>query len=607
MVLIIRTDSNVLDHRASVVKASNPDDVGVILRNSGWGLYANHSNTNAGFSFDGKRVFDTTRDRVTINVENLTINSIATSDTIIFSNSESKTVVNGNYVYEILTLHNQNRTPDVSNLIICDNDFNPTEQLALQTQFGYLQIEGREFEEESLVAIDSIPFNSSVVSQNILRVETSNLMPGFRELFVISPSGAVSNVITIPVSDGPVLPNTILPISMEKILYSHTLTANSDSAVTFSSITQMPPGIFISPEGNISGLVANIPGDTTFNFTIRCTDQEKQFIDAKLNLFTRKFFTGREMTKSDVSGRFQPTSLSINEDGNFFAVAYAGSNTVCLYTYSNGSWSNHITLTQATIPGFGKWIQMHEDQVFVLADNELNVYDVSASPVKRKQTVSLSNTLTIGLSDDASVLVQATTSGAIRLFYRNAVNTYVFKKQLILQGEFARVIKVIGSSVFVTTITGTLYGISISPTTMQITAKYIHNTEFDEFGISFGIFGERIVVGVPLQKQVYIFDKSTFEILQVIPNFTIPGFGSSIDVNQSRVLINGQSFVDNGGSLSSETDISPPGVTCVSAVAGNDDTAVVFNTFETEPVNVVIARVFVKKFSGTEFVTDQNS
>lgn len=607
MVLVIRTNSNTADHRASVVKSSAPSDVGVILRQSEWGMYTNHANTNVGFSFDGNSKLDANRNEIVIRVPNLVINSIAMSDTIVFSNAESKTIVNGNFAYDSLTLYNQTRVPDVSNIIICDSEFNPTDQLALQTRSGYLRLEGREFEEETLVAIDTIPFPASHVSENTIHVETSNLTPGFRELVVVSPSGAISNVITVAVSDGPVIESTDLPISMENIPYSFSLTANSDSAVTFSSITQLPPGITVSPDGNVTGLVSNISGDTTYNFTIRCTDQELQYIDAAVSLFTRKFFTGAEFTKSGVLNRYQPTFVSVNEDGKKFAVAYGAVNTVCIYTYASTGWKNHITLTQAPIPGFGKWIRMVGDQLFVLGDNELNIYDVSSTPVKRKQTVAFPGTLTVCISDDASVLAQATGSGTIRIFYRNAVNTYVFKQQLAVQGEFIRMMKISGSTLFATTTTGTLYKISISPTSIQVKNKYVHNTEFDEFGISLGIFGSRVIVGVPLQKQVYVFDTSTFEIIQIIPNFVIPGFGSSIDVNGDRVVVNGQSFTIDGDILSPGQDISPPGLACLAAVAENDDTAIVFSTFETEPVNFVIARVFVKKFSGDNFVTDQNS
>jgi len=557
-----------------------------------------------GLSYDGNAVMDMTAGGLTISVPELVINSLALSDSIIVSNAETKTFVNGNYVYNDLVLRNYTKVPDVSNALICDANFNVTDQLALQTHTGYLRLEGREFEDQTLVAIDSIPFDAEVLNSNAMHVETSNLTPGFKDLVLMSPSGAVSNSITIAVSDGPVLNTKTLPDAMEGIPYLFTLTGTSDSAIRFSSST-MPTGLTLLEDGTIFGTVPSIPADTVFHLNVRATDQEHQYIDTPLSLSTRQFLTGKEFSKQALQNRYRPDSISSNSTGLKFAVSYTDINTVCIFKYSKPDWSNFITLVQATISGFGKWIRMIGDQLFVLSDNDVNVYDVSRSPVKRIQTVQLPNTKTICLNDDASIMVQGTSSGVVRIFFRNAVNTYVLKQQISLSGEEIQMMEIDRGECFVTTATGTLYALGVSQTSVEINNKYVHNTQFDNFGLSLTVTDLHVVVGVPVQNQVFVFDRNTFGIVQVIPNFAIPGFGSSIRRGKTKLLINGEFYIYDGASLVVDMNISPPGVQCVCEISHDEEVAYVFSVYSSEPVNIDIGRVWVRKFNQTQYVLSQ--
>lgn len=170
--------------------------------------------------------------------------------------------------------------PSISSIIVTDSGYNNLDDTAAATSNSYIRILGTGFTSTANVFLNgtmvpkaNVTFTSSTELRVVLPVSnTGNYAVG---VFNSNSAGALySSSFTISTMPqwltGATLANTA-----GNTAFSVSLSATSDSAITYSNTTALPAGTTLAANGLFSGTVA-IGATTTYTFDVKATDAENQ-------------------------------------------------------------------------------------------------------------------------------------------------------------------------------------------------------------------------------------------------------------------------------------------------------------------------------------------
>lgn len=167
----------------------------------------------------------------------------------------------------------------ISSVQIADSSYNVLDDTAANTGGGYLVINGTGFTNQCVVIVGTTNATSTTFANTKqLRAQVPGLAAATYPLYVVdSVTGATAikvNGLTyssFPAwSTGSTLSNQLANTS-----FAVSLSANSDSSITYSNTTALPAGTTLAANGYFSGTVS-IGAQTTYSFDVKATDAELQ-------------------------------------------------------------------------------------------------------------------------------------------------------------------------------------------------------------------------------------------------------------------------------------------------------------------------------------------
>ena len=168
--------------------------------------------------------------------------------------------------------------PSISSIVVTDSGYNNLDDTAAATSNSYIRILGTGFESTANVFLNGtmVPkANITFVSSSELRVvlPVSNTGNYAVSLFNSNSAGALySNSFIISTLPQWLTSNILANVS-SNIVFSNTLSATSDSLITYSNTTILPTGVILLSNGYYYG---NVTSANTYSFGVKATDDENQ-------------------------------------------------------------------------------------------------------------------------------------------------------------------------------------------------------------------------------------------------------------------------------------------------------------------------------------------
>jgi len=170
-------------------------------------------------------------------------------------------------------------TPSINVVTITDSSWNALDDTAANTSGGYCVITGSNFNSNTSVVFGTTSATAvTYVSSTTLRVQIPALAATSYPVYVINNSNGATAIKpnALTVSSFPVWGTAaILANVTSNVVFSTTLSANSDSSVTYSNTTILPTGTTLLSNGYFYGNVS-VGSATTYSFDVKATDAELQ-------------------------------------------------------------------------------------------------------------------------------------------------------------------------------------------------------------------------------------------------------------------------------------------------------------------------------------------
>ena len=213
-------------------------------------------------------------------VSRLRLNSDGASITGNLATTGNVTIAGNLDVTGFITGQGLDADLSISNVQITDSSWTLLDDTALPPEGGKFIVNGSGFAPGTLVKVDGVSATAtSYVNNTQLRVEVAARATGSYDLTVIRGD---SKTATLPsaVSYSTIV-SWVTPTSLGNVEYGQTYTiqlqATSDSNVTYSNVTTIPPDTTLSTTtGNLSGNIISVLNDTLFSFDVDAIDEELQ-------------------------------------------------------------------------------------------------------------------------------------------------------------------------------------------------------------------------------------------------------------------------------------------------------------------------------------------
>jgi alpha-tubulin suppressor-like RCC1 family protein len=169
--------------------------------------------------------------------------------------------------------------PAITSVAYANSSYTVLDDTASNVSGGYIVITGAGFQSGAQITIGSDSATSVThVNSSTIRAQIPAKDAGSYHLTLINPTGGISILVNgITYSNTPVwgtagtLDNQAVDTS-----FAVTLSANSDSNVTYSNTTTLPTGTALLSNGYFYGTITGIEAETTYNFTVAAIDEELQ-------------------------------------------------------------------------------------------------------------------------------------------------------------------------------------------------------------------------------------------------------------------------------------------------------------------------------------------
>ena len=216
----------------------------------------------------------------------------------------------------------------ITAVAITDSNYTVLDDTALATTGGYIKLTGTGFKTGCIVYVGGVAATTTTfVSSTEVRAAVGSNSSNTFTVALANPDGSAGFYMAgIAVSGVPAWSTSAtLTAAYEQAAYSQTLTANSNSSISYTlkSGSTLPSGVSLnSSTGVLSGTTPADTGTTTYTFTIIATDAENQD--------TERLF-----------------SLTINTDTVTWSSPAAGTS----YTITPGSAASNISLSASALSG----------------------------------------------------------------------------------------------------------------------------------------------------------------------------------------------------------------------------------------------------------------
>lgn len=271
-------------------------------------------------------------------------NAIDTTQNFVFGSiSATSITANGTSV-------STSTVPAIANVWIADSSYNVLDDTAANTTGGYIVVRGSNFQTGSMIIVGSNNATSTtVVNSSIIRAQVPSAASGTYPVYLVGPDGTTSiKVNGLTHSSFPAwgtsatLANTSTATS-----FSVSLSANSDSTITYSNTSALPEGTTLLSNGYFYGMI-NVASSTTYSFGVKATDAENQDATRTFSMTTNAipplptnviFYMSGQGTVGDVPSAKFANGTSVLMTQSVGAVSY--STTQAKYgTTSIGKFSN---------------------------------------------------------------------------------------------------------------------------------------------------------------------------------------------------------------------------------------------------------------------------
>ena len=170
--------------------------------------------------------------------------------------------------------------PSISSIVVTDSGYNNLDDTAAATSNSYIRILGSNFTSTANVFLNGtmVPTaNVTFVSSSELRaaLPVSNTGNYAISVYNSNSAGALYSSSFVISTMPQWLTSTTLANVTSNIAFSNTLSATSDSAVTYANTTALPPGTTLASNGYFSGTIT-VGSQTTYSFDVKATDAENQ-------------------------------------------------------------------------------------------------------------------------------------------------------------------------------------------------------------------------------------------------------------------------------------------------------------------------------------------
>jgi len=177
------------------------------------------------------------------------------------------------------TLQIANAAPTINTVSITDSSYNVLDDTAANTGGAYLRVTGSGFQSGAIVMVgtSNTALSTTFVDSNTLRAQIGAIASGTYPVYVVNTNGGTAiRVNALTVSSFPVwgTGSTLANVTSNTV-FSTSLSANSDSSITYSNTTILPTGTTLLSNGYFYGNVS-VGIDTTYSFDVKATDTELQ-------------------------------------------------------------------------------------------------------------------------------------------------------------------------------------------------------------------------------------------------------------------------------------------------------------------------------------------
>jgi len=177
------------------------------------------------------------------------------------------------------TLQIANAAPTINTVSITDSSYNVLDDTAANTGGAYLRVTGSGFQSGAIVMVgtSNTALSTTFVDSNTLRAQIGAIASGTYPVYVVNTNGGTAiRVNALTVSSSPVwgTGSTLANVTSNTV-FSTTLSANSDSSVTYANTTILPTGTTLLSNGYFYGSIS-VGSETTYSFDVKATDAENQ-------------------------------------------------------------------------------------------------------------------------------------------------------------------------------------------------------------------------------------------------------------------------------------------------------------------------------------------
>jgi hypothetical protein len=221
----------------------------------------------------------------------------------------------------------ENLLPKIGNVSVANSSYTVLDDTAVNVGGGYIVVSGAGFQDGATVIISGTQATSvSYVNSSTLHAQVPAKSAATYNLYVVNPDGGTAigpNKLTYSGVPTWVTDTTLTP---QNNAASFNISFSATGATSYSNTSELPTGTTLLSNGYFYGAVT-VESSTTYNFTIRATDDEEQDSDRtfSLEIQTIAFLsaTGGTVTTDGnykihtftSNGTFEITSLG-NPDNN---------------------------------------------------------------------------------------------------------------------------------------------------------------------------------------------------------------------------------------------------------------------------------------------------
>ena len=226
-----------------------------------------------------------------------------------------------------------NTPPSINVISITDSSYNVLDDTAANTTGAFLRITGTNFQSGAIVMVGSsnTAISTTFVDSSTLRAEIPAIAAGTYPVYVVNTNGGTAIRINgLTTSPFPAWSTGATLTGQESgVLFAISLSANSDSAITYSNTTALPAGTTLAANGLFSG-TSSPASTTTFSFDVKATDAENQdasrtfsvtvTVPPQTRLYAWGYNLYSQLGLNDTNDRSSPTQVGTNINWNLISI-----------------------------------------------------------------------------------------------------------------------------------------------------------------------------------------------------------------------------------------------------------------------------------------------